>query len=166
MTKSIFVGCYQNRNPSQAFLWRQSRLQNLQKFVYGTVNFQRIMVYIQPRTLLNSVRDVSTKVFWIMCTKHLGSIVYVVEFPFNEIERLQSTSYYQTKNSTADRGTYLQRKICYKLRKFQKNLWKAVPFLSTHHAWRPELTSTKTDSEKNVSYESSEKFAYWSGKTV
>ena len=158
MIKCIFVGCY--RNPLQALLWRQSRLQNLPKFVYGAVNFHRTMVYMQPRTLLNSVSDVFTKVFWNICTRHLGRITYVVEFPFNEIARLQST-----KNSTADTGTYPERKRCYNFRKFQKNLWKNVPFLLTHQACRLQLTSTKTETpRKTFSCGCSEKFAYWSEK--
>ena len=120
MIKSIFVGCYQNK--LQALLWKQSRLQNLQKFVYGAVNFHRTLVYIQSRTLLNSVRDAFTKVFWNMCTKNLGRIMHIVEFPFNEIERLRSTAYYRTKNSTTDTSTYLERKRCYKLWKFHEKL--------------------------------------------
>ena len=148
MIKCIFVGCY--RNPLQALLWRQSPLQNLRKFVYGAVNFHRTMVYMQPRTLLNSVSDVFTKVFWNMCTRHLGRITYVVEFPFNEIARLQSTTYCRTKNSTADTGTYPARKRCYNIRKFQKNLWKSVPFLLTHQACRLQLTSTKTETPRKT----------------
>ena len=165
MIKCIFVGCY--RNPLQALLWRQSRLQNLRKFVYGAVNFHRTMVYMQPRTLLNSVSDVFTKVFWNICTRRLGRITYVVEFPFNEIARLQSTTYCRTKNSTADTGTYPARKICYNFRKFQKNLWKTVRFLLNSSGLQTSIDFNKhRDSEKNVSCECSEKFAYWSGKTL
>ena len=50
--------------------------------------------------------------------------MYVVELPFNKIARLHFAASYRIKNSTIDSFLELLRKS-----KFQKSIWRAVPFL-------------------------------------
>ena len=39
-TLENIAGCYQNRNPSQTFLWRQFHPQTYQEIIPGGVSFQ------------------------------------------------------------------------------------------------------------------------------
>ena len=57
--------------------------------------------------------------------------MYVIEFPFNKIVRLQSTAYYRIKNSTTDffSGSAQKGKDVLKLSHFQKKSWK-MPLLT------------------------------------
>ena len=55
---------------------------------------------LQPLTLLTSITDICMRVFCNSHSENFGQCP--VEFHFEKIERLQSTSYYQTKNSTTE----------------------------------------------------------------
>ena len=154
------VACYQNRNPSQTFLWGQSRFQKLQKIVFDAVSFHRTMVYT-PKTLLNSVTDGFLKVFWNICTKHLGQYS----------ERACTVEFW-----TAGLKTSLQilvrvqkGKNVLKLQKFQKSPCKTFPFLLILQACRtkfPTSANTVTGSDKKNYCKCPEIFANLSGRSL
>ena len=90
-------------------------------------------------------------------TLELSKKTYVGEFPFDKFVRPQSTAH-RTKNSTTDIfWKCLERKECSKISKISKTfLCNTNPFSLTLQACSSELlTSTKSDSKKNVSCECS-----------
>ena len=78
---------------------------------------------LQPRTLLSSVTDDLMKLFWNSCTKKLWKIArktYVVEFFFNRVAQIQSTTYYRTTLLIDTFWKCSERKGCSKILKLQK----------------------------------------------
>ena len=95
---------------------------------------------LQPRTLLSSVTDDLMKLFWNSCAKKLWKIVrktYVVEFFFNRVAQIQSTTIYRTTLLIYTFWKCSERKECSKILKLQKKTLRNCLFFSNATTLQP-----------------------------
>ena len=127
------------------------------KNCFWYINFHRTMVY-SPETLLNSVTNGFMKVFWNICTKHLGQYSekpYAVEFWTTGLKISLQILVRVEKGKN--------------VLKLQKSPCKTVPFLLLLHACRskfPISTNTVIGSEKKIYCKCPEIFANLSGRSL
>ena len=149
MDKSIFrkiVGCYQNRNPLQAFCGDYLRWSH---FLIKTYYYS-----LQPRTLLNSFTDDFMMIFWNSFTKNFGKYPGKhMSFTFNENAWLQSTAYYWTKTSITDtfQEKLRRERMFENFEKSIKPLQNCLFFSKATGLQSRTFGLKKTDSKKNVS---------------
>ena len=114
----------------------------------------------QPKFLLNSITDVFMRVFWNSCTKNFGTIPEKRMLQSFLLINLYDHSLHHTGLETPLKILFwkcLGRKECSNTLKISKrSLCKTTPFSLPLQACSSEfLASTKSNSEKNVSCDSS-----------